>query len=105
MQNPKIFYDYKKSLQLFKKLNFDVKEVRSDVMLSAHIVDPLSRRYDLDYLMGRNLNLRRNLNEENGKIGKEKQISMFNEVSKKQDFVFSCEKIHFFSYLGMYYFF
>ena len=50
-EHPKIFYDLKKALQLFSKLGIQIEGVESDILLAAHMTDPLGRRYDLDYLM------------------------------------------------------
>ena len=57
--NPKIFHGLKKAVQLFANIGIALKEIDSDVMLAAHLADPLARRYDLEYLLGRKLNLRR----------------------------------------------
>jgi len=89
--NPKIFFDIKKNIQLFKKLNIFVKEVKSDVMLGVHMVDPLSKRYDLDYLMARNLNLKRKKTESAGTSSKESQLSMFKEIDNNNQYIKYCE--------------
>ena len=57
--NPKIFHGLKKAAQLFANIGIELKGIESDVMLAAHLADPLARRYDLEYLLGRKLNLRR----------------------------------------------
>jgi len=89
--NPKIFHGLKKAVQLFSNLGVELKEIGSDVMLAAHLADPLARRYDLDYLLGRKLNLRRKTidSDENATI--ESQLSMFDEANNKDEYILHCE--------------
>ena len=49
-------------------------------MLAAHLADPLARRYDLEYLLGRKLNVRRKTLESAEVAQKESQLSMFDEA-------------------------
>jgi len=56
---PKLVYDLKKNLQTLQIQKIELKGVEGDVMIAAHLSDPLSRRYDLDYLIGRRLNRER----------------------------------------------
>ena len=59
-------------------------------MLAAHITDPLGRRYDLDYLLGRKLNLRRKPIKSAEKSPPENQLSMFEEADK-EEYILHCE--------------
>ena len=63
VEHPKIFYDLKKAVQLFSKLGIQIEGVESDILIAAHMTDPLSRRYDLDYLLGRKMNMKRKSRE------------------------------------------
>ncbi|MBC8259430.1 MAG: DNA polymerase I [SAR324 cluster bacterium] len=77
--NPKIFHGLKKTIQLFSKLGFEMQGTVSDVMLAAHMTDPLLRRYELDYLLGRKLNLQRKTKDTEQSLPAESQLSMFEE--------------------------
>ena len=59
----KVFYDLKKTIQLLRKLDVSINGIRGDIMLAGHMLDPSSRRYDLDYLLGRNLYMQRKSKE------------------------------------------
>ena len=87
---PKIFHGLKKAVQLFTNLGIELKGIGSDVMLAAHITDPLGRRYDLDYLLGRKLNLRRKPIKSAEKSSPENQLSMFEEADK-EEYILHCE--------------
>ena len=87
---PKIFHDYKKAVQIFTKLDIDLNGIGSDVMLAAHMTDPLKRRYDLDYLMGRVLNFRRKARENAETSSPKNQLSMFDEADQ-EGFIYYCE--------------
>ncbi|HIA57168.1 MAG TPA: DNA polymerase I [Candidatus Lambdaproteobacteria bacterium] len=89
--NPKIFHGLKKAVQLFSNLGVELKEIGSDVMLAAHLADPLARRYDLDYLLGRKLNLRRKTIDSDENATKESQLSMFDEANNKDEYILHCE--------------
>ncbi len=89
--NPKIFHGLKKAVQLFSNLGVELKEIGSDVMLAAHLADPLARRYDLDYLLGRKLNLRRKTIDSDENATKESQLSMFDEANNKDEYILNCE--------------
>ena len=91
--NPKIFHGLKKAMQLFANLAINLTEICSDVMLAAHLTDPLARRYDLDYLLGRKLNLRRKDVESEENTPKESQLSMFDEVGSENqnEHILHCE--------------
>ena len=89
--NPKIFHGLKKAVQLFENLAIELNEIGSDVMLAAHLTDPLARRYDLDYLLGRKLNLRRKDVESEENSPKESQLSMFDEAENDDEYLLHCE--------------
>ena len=55
----KLVYDLKKTLHSLNAEGIELKGVEGDVMIAAHLSDPLSRRYDLDFLIGRRLNRER----------------------------------------------
>ena len=88
-EHPKIFYDLKKALQLFSKLGIQIEGVESDILLAAHMTDPLGRRYDLDYLLGRKLNMKRK-SRESSDATKQSQMNMFEE-SEEEDYIRHCE--------------
>ena len=78
-------------MQLFKKLDFVVNEIRADITLAAHMVDPLSRRYDLDFLLSRNLKMqRKRIDAGEGKFN-EGQLSMFKDDYNKNEYIHHCE--------------
>ena len=87
---PKIFHGLKKAVQLFTKLGIELHGIGSDVMLAAHMTEPLGRRYDLDYLLGRKLNLRRKPIESAETSPPENQLSMFEEADK-EEYILHCE--------------
>ena len=87
---PKIFHGLKKAVQLFTKLGIELHGIGSDVMLAAHMTEPLGRRYDLDYLLGRILNLRRKPIESAEMSLPENQLSMFEEADK-EEYILHCE--------------
>ena len=91
--NPKIFHGLKKALQLFAILGFELKGVCTDVKLASHMTDPLARRYDLDYLLGRKLNLCRKSLEAADTMQKESQLSMFDEdeMGDQNEYIKYCE--------------
>ena len=91
--NPKIFHGLKKAVQLFANFGIELKGIYSDVMLAAHMTDPLARRYDLDYLLGSKLNLRRNPIDSAETVQKESQLSMFDEaeIEDQNSYVQYCE--------------
>ncbi|MED6339525.1 MAG: DNA polymerase I [SAR324 cluster bacterium] len=91
--NPKIFHGLKKALQLFAILGVELKGVCTDVKLAAHMTDPLARRYDLDYLLGRKLNLCRKSLEAADTMQKESQLSMFDEdeMGDQNEYIKYCE--------------
>ena len=91
--NPKIFHGLKKALQLFAILGVELKGVCTDVKLASHMTDPLARRYDLDYLLGRKLNLRRKSVEAADTMQKESQLSMFDEdeMGDQNEYIKYCE--------------
>ena len=84
-EHPKIFYDFKKAVQLFSKLRIQVEGVESDILLAAHMTDPLARRYDLDYLLGRKMNMKRE-SKEYVDSSKRSQMNMFEE-SDEEDYI------------------
>jgi len=88
-EHPKIFYDLKKVLQLFSNLGIQIGGVESDILLAAHMTDPLGRRYDLDYLLGRKLNMKRR-SRESADASKQSQMNMFEE-SEEEDYIRHCE--------------
>ncbi len=55
----KVVHDLKKTTHLLFAEGISPRGIVGDVMLSAHLADPLSRHYDLDFLLGRRLNLNR----------------------------------------------
>ncbi len=85
----KIFYDLKKAVQLFSKLGIQIEGVESDILLAAHMTDPLGRRYDLDYLLGRKLNMKRK-SRESADASKQSQMNMFEE-SDEEGYTRHCE--------------
>ncbi|MCS5552548.1 MAG: DNA polymerase I, partial [SAR324 cluster bacterium] len=85
----KIFYDLKKAVQLFSKLGIQIEGVESDILLAAHMTDSLGRRYDLDYLLGRKLNMKRK-SRESADASKQSQMNMFEE-SDEEDYTRHCE--------------
>ena len=87
---PKIFHGLKKAVQIFTKLGIELHGIGSDVMLAAHMTEPLGRRYDLDYLLGRILNLRRKPIESAEMSLPENQLSMFEEADK-EEYILHCE--------------
>ena len=91
--NPKIFHGLKKALQLFAILGVELKGVCTDVKLASHMTDPLARRYDLDYLLGRKLNLCRKSLEAADTMQKESQLSMFDEdeMRDQNEYIRYCE--------------
>jgi len=91
--NPKIFHGLKKALQLFAILGVELKGVCTDVKLASHMTDPLARRYDLDYLLGRKLNLCRKSLEAADTMQKESQLSMFDEdeMGDQNEYIKYCE--------------
>ena len=91
--NPKIFHGLKKALQLFAILGVELKGVCTDVKLASHMTDPLARRYDLDYLLGRKLNLCRKSLEAADTMQKESQLSMFDEdeMRDQNEYIKYCE--------------
>ena len=91
--NPKIFHGLKKALQLFAILGVELKGVFTDVKLASHMTDPLARRYDLDYLLGRKLNLCRKSLEAADTMQKESQLSMFDEdeMGDQNEYIKYCE--------------
>ena len=91
--NPKIFHGLKKALQLFAILGVELKGVCTDVKLASHMTDPLARRYDLDYLLGRKLNLCRKSLEAADTMQKESQLSMFDEdeIVDQNEYIKYCE--------------
>ena len=91
--NPKIFHGLKKAFQLFAILGFELKGVSTDVKLAAQMTDPLARRYDLDYLLGRKLNLCRKPLEATDNMQKESQLSMFDkdEMGDQNEYIRYCE--------------
>ena len=95
--NPKIFHGLKKAVQLFANIGIALKEIDSDVMLAAHLADPLARRYDLEYLLGRKLNLRRKTLASAEAAQKESQLSMFDEadIEDQNEYVQYCENASF----------
>jgi DNA polymerase I-like protein with 3'-5' exonuclease and polymerase domains len=80
--NPKIFHGLKKTVQLLSKIGIELQGIGSDVKLAAHMTDPLGRRYELDYLMGRKLNMSRKHIGSNIISPVESQLSMFEEAEK-----------------------
>ena len=88
-EHPKIFYDLKKVLQLFSKLGIQIEGVESDILLAAHMTDPLGRRYDLDYMLGRKLNMKRK-SRESSDATKQSQMNMFEE-SEEENYIRHCE--------------
>ena len=88
-EQPKIFYDLKKAVQLFSKLGIQIEGVESDILLAAHLTDPLGRRYDLDYLLGRKLNMKRK-SRESAEASKQSQMNMFEE-SDEEGYTRHCE--------------
>ena len=91
--NPKIFHGLKKAVQLCTNLGIELKGICSDVMLAGHMADPLARRYDLDFLLGRKLNLRREPLDSAETLQKESQLSMFYEedIEDQNEYVQYCE--------------
>ena len=91
--NPKLFHGLKKALQLFAILGVELKGVCTDVKLASHMTDPLARRYDLDYLLGRKLNLCRKSLEAADTMQKESQLSMFDEdeMGDQNEYIKYCE--------------
>jgi DNA polymerase I len=55
----KLVYDLKKTLHALHNHKIELQGFDGDVMIAAHLSDPLSRRYDLDFLIGRRLNRER----------------------------------------------
>ena len=88
--NPKIFHGLKKAVQLLSKIGIELQGIGSDVMLAAHMTDPLGRRYELDYLMGRKLNMSRKHVGSTIKSPVESQLSMFEEA-EKDGYIQHCE--------------
>ncbi len=86
---PKICYDLKKAVQLFSKLRIEIEGSVSDVLLASHLTDPLGRRYDLDYLLGRKLNMSRK-SQATAEITGENQMSMFVEADA-ENYILHCE--------------
>ena len=91
--NPKIFHGLKTAVQLFANLAIELTGISSDVMLAAHLADPLARRYDLEYLLGRKLNLSRKILESAETVEKESQLSMFDEedIEDQNEYILHCE--------------
>ena len=91
--NPKIFHGLKTAVQLFANLAIELNGISSDVMLAAHLTDPLARRYDLEYLLGRKLNLSRKILESAETVEKESQLSMFDEedIEDQNEYILHCE--------------
>ena len=55
----KVVYDLKKTTQVLDSMGIRMQGILGDMLVAAHMVDSLSRRYDLDYLLGRRLNRER----------------------------------------------
>jgi len=91
--NPKIFHGLKTAVQLFANLAIELTGISSDVMLAAHLADPLARRYDLEYLLGRKLNLSRKTLGSAETVEKESQLSMFDEedIEDQNEYILHCE--------------
>jgi DNA polymerase-1 len=60
----KVVHDLKRTWQGVHASGMELQGVVSDVMLAAHLVDPLERKFDLDRLIGRQLGKRRNGRQE-----------------------------------------
>ena len=88
-EHQKIFYDLKKAVQLFSKLGIQIEGVESDILIAAHMTDLLSRRHDLDYLLGRKLNMKRQ-SRESAYASKQSQMNMF-EDPDEDDYLWLCE--------------
>ena len=87
----KVFYDLKKTIQLLRKLDVSINGIRGDIMLAGHMLDPSSRRYDLDYLLGRNLYMQRKSKESSEIKSKVNSLPIFSEIEEKNNFVEYCE--------------
>ncbi len=87
----KVFYDLKKTIQILKKLDVSINGIRGDIFLAGHMLDPLSRRYDLNYLLARNLYLQRKSKESLESKSKEMSLPIFNDVQDKNNYVEYCE--------------
>ena len=88
-EHSKIFYDFKKAVQYFSKLGIQIAGVESDILLAAHMTDPLVRRYDLDYLLGSRLNMKRKYRN-SVHTSKQPQMNIFEE-SDEEDYISHCE--------------
>ncbi len=88
-ENLKIFYDIKKAIQLFSKLGIQIDGLESDILIAAHMTDPLSRRYDLDHLLGRKLYMKRK-STNYARTSKQPQMNIFEE-SDDEDYKVHCE--------------
>ena len=88
-EHPKIFYDLKKAVQLFSKMGIQIDGVESDILIAAHMTDPLVRRYDLDYLLGRKMNMKRE-SKESADSSKLSQMNIFEE-SDEEDYILLSE--------------
>ena len=70
-------------------MGIQIEGVESDILLAAHMTDPLGRRYDLDYLLGRKLNMKRK-SRESADASKQSQMNMFEE-SDEEGYIRHCE--------------